>query len=393
MASIAKRSNRKWRARYRCSDPRCGRDGEHEHARHFRRKTDGERWLDEVTAAQVTGQYVSPDAGKITLREYAEGWRAAQIVRPSTAEQYESILRNHVYPALGDRPLAAILPTEIQAWVKGLTLALAPSTTRKTHGILASIFRAAVRDRRVVASPCDGTKLPDDVRSEVVPPETEQVRALEEAMPAHLRAFVTVDAATGLRQGELLGLTVDRSGLQPPSTQPCLTVDRQLVTVIGEAPFLGPPKTSASRRTVPLPRVAVDALATHLAAFPPEPQEIVVRDAAGRTRTDTVRLVFTDERSRPYRRTRFAELWRDAASAANLPRALTPHDLRHYYASLLIRHNLSVKVVQSRLGHATAAETLDTYAHLWPDAEDRTRAAVDAVLGAPADTLRTGEGS
>jgi len=58
------------------------------------------------------------------------------------------------------------------------------------------------------------------------------------------------------------------------------------------------------------------------------------------------------------------------------------HALRHYYASLLIRHGESVKVVQSRLGHASAAETLDTYSHLWPDSEDRTRQAIDAVLGA-----------
>ena len=57
------------------------------------------------------------------------------------------------------------------------------------------------------------------------------------------------------------------------------------------------------------------------------------------------------------------------------------HDLRHYYASLLIRHCESVKTVQSRLGHATAAETLDTYSHLWPDSDDRTRDVVDAILG------------
>ncbi len=58
-------------------------------------------------------------------------------------------------------------------------------------------------------------------------------------------------------------------------------------------------------------------------------------------------------------------------------------------ASLLIRHGESVKVVQARLGHATAAETLDTYSHLWPDSEDRTREAIDAVLGVPAEFLRT----
>lgn len=66
------------------------------------------------------------------------------------------------------------------------------------------------------------------------------------------------------------------------------------------------------------------------------------------------------------------------------------HDLRHFYASLLIPHGESVKTVQARLGHAFAVETLDTYSHLWPDSDDRTREAVDAVLlRTPADNLRT----
>jgi integrase len=64
--------------------------------------------------------------------------------------------------------------------------------------------------------------------------------------------------------------------------------------------------------------------------------------------------------------------------------------LRRFYASLLIAHGESVKVVQARLDHASTAETLDTYAHLWPDDEDRTRAAVDGVLGNLADSPRTG---
>jgi integrase len=73
------------------------------------------------------------------------------------------------------------------------------------------------------------------------------------------------------------------------------------------------------------------------------------------------------------------------------PDWVTFHDLRHYYASLLIRHGESVKVVQKRLGHATATETLDTYSHLWPDSEDRTREAVDTVLGASKEAA--GEGT
>jgi integrase len=65
-----------------------------------------------------------------------------------------------------------------------------------------------------------------------------------------------------------------------------------------------------------------------------------------------------------------------------VPAATGMHDLRHYYASLLIRQGESVKTVQRRLGHATAAETLATYSHLWPDSDDRTGEAVDAILTA-----------
>jgi integrase len=60
-----------------------------------------------------------------------------------------------------------------------------------------------------------------------------------------------------------------------------------------------------------------------------------------------------------------------------LPRWATPHDLRHFYASLLIRSGAGVKVVQARLRRSSAKVTLDVYAHQWPDDEDCTRAAVD----------------
>jgi integrase len=85
----------------------------------------------------------------------------------------------------------------------------------------------------------------------------------------------------------------------------------------------------------------------------------------------------------------YQRVWRPALKAAGLPAMTRFHDLRHYYASLLIRHGESVKTVQARLGHASATETLDTYSHLWPDSDDRTREAVDSVL--LADSVRTSE--
>ena len=111
MANIQKRPDGRWRARYRD-------EAGQEHAKHFARKVEAQRWLDEVTTSIVTGQYVDPRAGKVTFQEYAEQWRAAQVHRPTSAAYVEGMLRRHVYPIYGARAIGSILPSEIQGWVK-----------------------------------------------------------------------------------------------------------------------------------------------------------------------------------------------------------------------------------------------------------------------------------
>jgi integrase len=70
-----------------------------------------------------------------------------------------------------------------------------------------------------------------------------------------------------------------------------------------------------------------------------------------------------------------------------LPADFRYHDLRHYFASLLISSGADVKVVQAQLRHASAKTTLETYGHLWPDSDDSTRAAIEAVMAARAESL------
>lgn len=75
-----------------------------------------------------------------------------------------------------------------------------------------------------------------------------------------------------------------------------------------------------------------------------------------------------------------------------LPKGTRFHDLRHFYASTLIAANVNPKVIQVRLGHATITETMDTYGHLFPDAEDLGRGAIDAIFAAtPAEQGRNEE--
>ena len=352
MASIAQRPDGKYRARYTGPDRR-------QHARHFKLKKDAVAWLDAKRGELASGDYVDPAAGKVTFREYAESWRAAQVHRPHTAEQVEQLLRTHVLPTFGARQLASIRRSELQAWTKGLAATLSPTTITHTFRWVSTIFRSAVDDGLIRATPCRGVKLPRAQRVEVVPPSTEEVEAVLAVTEPRLRAAVMLGASTGMRQGEVCGLTADRIDWLRRTVR----VDRQLVTASGRAPYLAPPKTAASVRTIPLPQVAVDALAAHLAEYP--------AGADG--------LVFTLDGA-PIARQSLSRRWRAAADAAGLDAAVGFHSLRHYYASLLIRAGESVVVVQKRLGHSNAAETLNTYSHLWPDSEDTTRAAVDAVL-------------
>lgn len=146
MANIAKRSDGTWRARYR--DP-TGK----EHARHFGRKIDAQRWLDEKTASMVTGQYVDPKAGRETVRQYAERWRAIQPHRESTTALYERVLRLHLYAAWGDRPMGSIRHSDARAFVTKLGTTLRPNSVRQVHAITRTIFAAAVADKVIQASP------------------------------------------------------------------------------------------------------------------------------------------------------------------------------------------------------------------------------------------------
>jgi len=350
------RSRGKWRARW------SEHPGGPEHSKSFDRKVDAERYLAETIADIGRGVYFDPRAGEITFREWAEEWRARQQHRPSTATLVEGHLRNHVYPVIGDRPLATIRPSQIEALVGGLTQDLAASTVETVYRYVAAVFGAAVRDRLIPSTPCDRIRLPKVTATKVTPLEVSEVLAIAGALDDRYRALVMLAAGTGMRQGECFGLTIDRVDF----LRKRITVDRQRNTVAESEELFGPLKTPASDRVIPIADSTVFELSEHLRKYETGPEG----------------LIFTTEGGLPMQRNRFGDLWRGMRRRSDdVPDRAKFHDLRHFYASLLIREGESVKVVQARLGHASASETLDTYSHLWPDSEDKTRSAVDAVLG------------
>ncbi|HLV75290.1 MAG TPA: tyrosine-type recombinase/integrase [Vulgatibacteraceae bacterium] len=134
-------------------------------------------------------------------------------------------------------------------------------------------------------------------------------------------------------------------------------------------------KTDVSRTPIPIPRLLAEHLSAQVAAYP---AETILTNAWG-------------QQLSPWTLERHIRAARGKVDG--LPGGFRYHDLRHYFASLLIASGADVKTVQARLRHASAKTTLDTYAHLWPDRDESTRAAVEAVLAERAEQRRNQAGA
>lgn len=251
----------------RCAGRPCGYVQGRQVTRRFDTKAQAAAWEAQVRHEVASGRYGSARDGATSFASYAERYLAHARVADTTMELYRSHLRRHILPALGDRSLASLRRSDMVAFVTDLTATLAPSTVKVVYGITAGILRSAVDDRLILASPCSRVPLPTVHRDAVRHLTPGQARALlEAARPSH-RPATALALGTGMRQGELLGLQVSAvSWLRPPQ----VSVHCQLKTVAGRPPYLAPTKTRASRRVVPLPAFARDALAAHLAAEPSE---------------------------------------------------------------------------------------------------------------------------
>jgi len=352
MASVRKQPNGRWRARYR---DQTGR----EHARHFERKVDAQRWLDTITASLVRGDYVNPADSRMTVGEWADKWLAGYQGRPSTVRQARTHVKA-IKAQFGDTRIGDVRPSQVKAWTKTLSETYAPSTVYAIYSRFSQIMGDAVHDNVIPRSPCSRRTSPRQEKRRATVPTAEQVWALHDAMPAHLRPAVLLGAYAGLRVAEAAALRPSDIDFMRGYVRPAIQYPAE------------PLKTETSRTPIPIPRELVLRLA---AAVEAGRGETVVTDQFGRPTTP-----WAIERA--VRRVR--------SDVPGLPDGFRFHDLRHHFASALIDSGLSVKVVQKCMRHATATTTLNVYGHLFPDADDMARAAVTKVFTtALADSLRT----
>ena len=366
MANIARRPDGTWRARYRD-------DGGREHARFFDRKVDAQRWLDEVTATVVTGTYVDPKAGRMTLSAFYATWAARQVWAPGTELAMSLAVRCATFR---DVELRSLRRSHVEQWVKTMVAAgLAPGTVHTRVQNVRSVLRGAVRDRLIATDPSAGVPLPRRRRraQAMTIPTPAQVGTLLAAAEERFATFVALCAFAGLRLGEAAAVQVDDIDF----LRRRLAVRRQVQRGTGGSIELRAPK-HGSERSVTLPDRLLELLAAHI--------EHHVSD------DDPDGWLFRTPNGTPPHQNTVGHQWRKATRATALE-GLRLHDLRHFYASGLIASGCDVVTVQRALGHASANTTLATYSHLWPDAGDRTRTAAEHLMAAAlhdrADLVRT----
>ncbi|WP_300399900.1 site-specific integrase [Nocardioides sp.] len=359
MASVKKRPDGKWRARYRDT---AGK----EHARHFDRKVDGQAWLDQQTAKLVTGSHVAPRTAKTTVGEWCETWLEGYGGNRSSTVRQAEVHLARIKVTFGHLRLDGVRPSHVKTWCAQLAAeGLADSYIYALHARLSQVYSDAVHDGLVAKSPCSSRTSPPMGKQRAYVATTDQVWALHDAMPEHLRAAILLGAFSGLRLAEACGLRVADVDFM-----------RGVVTPAVQYPA-EPLKSETSQTAIPIGQALALELSAHVAEWSADGGTVLVDTWGNQLAPWTLERAMRTAR----------------AKVPGLSPDFRYHDLRHWFASFLIASGADVKVVQARLRHASAKTTLDTYGHLWPDSDDSTRAAIDSAMTARADYLRTAGGA
>ena len=298
-----------------------------------------------------------PRLGRVPLVRIWEQYGASKkpAVSPKTWSGYSQHWQLRIAPRFRHIPVDEISRANVQQFVDDLTVG--PWAKVSTLRLLRSILEVAHNDGRIHCNPAHGV-------SAGRIPERERHRYLTAAEVAALAAackdqgdVVTILAYTGLRWSELVGLCVGDIDL--PARR--LHVRRAAPEVEGRI-IIGPPKTRAAKRTVPLPKVVVDALKPRVAGR--EPDEPAITSPNGAIL-----------RSNNWRR--HAD-WSQALRTTKLA-PLTIHDLRHTYASLARKSGADLRYVQKTMGHSTPTVTANIYSDLYADELDHVATNLDRL--------------
>ncbi len=250
----------------------------------------------------------------------------------------------------------------IQAWVAELSNELAPATVRAIYAHFGAVMSQAELDGIIVRNPARKMPLPKPMSRAVVPLTDDQVEALLDAS-GEWRGAIALAVGSGLRSAEMRALR---------STPDSFDFLGRVVHVReqwrDETQSLIGPKSDAGVRDVPLADWVLEEVSEHCDRFNVQPGGYLFKKP---------------KTQRPFRADRLRWIIRHAAEEAGIERSdgnvLHWHDLRHRYASDLIRAGMNPKVIQRFMGHESITQTFDVYGSLFVDDDERAREALNRL--------------
>ncbi len=303
-----------------------------------------------------TGEYVAPS--KMTVSEWMDIWTSDYMVavKPLTAQTYVNCIENHIKPGLGYFQLSALKPHTVQHFYNSLSNnkaePLAPKTVKNIHGVLRKALQQAVSNGYIKSNPATACVLPKVRRPEIEPLGRNEIAAfLQEVTKDEYENLFTVAIFTGMRQGELLGLTWENVNFE----KGIIFVKQQLQCKDGRY-FFETPKNGKGRVIAPA-SVVLNALHNE------QERQKNAQNQAGASWNNQYNLVFTDALGKNLVRRTVVKHFKKVAERVGVPNARF-HDLRHSFAVTSLQAGDDIKTVQGNLGHATAAFTLDVYGHV-----------------------------
>ena len=316
--------------------------------------------LQEIAVEVSHGTYTMPS--KMTVKDWLTIWTKEYMedVKESTAFLYTRYVDKYIVPKLGSIKLEALTTPAIQAFYNGLihpkegVNPLSAKTVKNIHGALHKALQQAVLVGYLRTNPVDACKPPRVVRKEMHPLEEDQVSAFLTAIQGHPHEYLyKIVLFTGLREGEVLGLTWD-----------CVDFERGTILIKqqlrreqkkGGQYYFTTPKNGKSRTLTLAPSVLQLFRLQKL-------HQNGLRVEAGEL-WEEHNMVFSNQFGGYLSYRTVYDCFKRIVSRIGTP-GTRFHDLRHTYATMAIRAGDDIKTVQENLGHATAAFTLDIYGHV-----------------------------
>lgn len=346
-------------------------------SKYFNTRNEARDWLTETQHNIQTGSYVKPH--KITVSHWLDTWLTVYekpTIRQTTYDNYETMIRVHIKPAIGHIPLMQLQASDLQQLYNQKAKEKSSRTVHLIYHVINMALKQALKEQKVYRNVNEATKLPPLQHKEIEPLTIEQIhKFLEVAEQDRLYTAFLLELGTGLRRGELLAIKWQDIDLENGK----IFINRTVARVRKENGstktelVYQEPKTKKSKSSVPIPEDIVKELKKHKARQDSQEKWFF------KEKYHNNDLVLCSEDGRQLDPRSFTKRYARLLKQAGLPE-VSFHTLRHTFASLMLEEGEDMRTVQEILRHTRLSTTADIYTSVTEKLKKRAAVKANNIL-------------